>query len=157
VEWRQNEQILHSYGFAPSASVEGFWAYTLGSGIWGEALWEGVGGFFGPATGLFRRTTAGHGETQIARPAETILVCDQVRFDFGLSARVFYYPAPRHIRESNLWAGNREEAPQGLLNCLFADGHAKGLKHDFFHDKLRGYSRQNGPPRDVYRYFWPYE
>jgi prepilin-type N-terminal cleavage/methylation domain-containing protein/prepilin-type processing-associated H-X9-DG protein len=156
LDWRQNEEILHSYGFAPSASVEGIWAYILGSPFWGQALWEGSGGFFGAASGLFRRATPGHGEAEIARPAETILVCDHVRFDWGLSARVFYYPAPRHIREPDLRQG-ADGAPQGILNCLFADGHAKGLKHDFFHEMLRGYSRQNGPPRDVYRYFWPYE
>jgi prepilin-type N-terminal cleavage/methylation domain-containing protein/prepilin-type processing-associated H-X9-DG protein len=155
-EWQQNEEILRSYGFAPSARVEGATAYSLGSPFWGEALWEGSGGFFGPASGIFRRTTPGHGQSEIARPAETILLCDHVRFDWGLSARVFYYPAPRHIREPDLRSG-ADGAPQGLLNCLFADGHAKGMRHDFFHQALRGYTRWNGDLRDVYRYFWPYE
>jgi prepilin-type N-terminal cleavage/methylation domain-containing protein len=156
VDWRQNEDILHSYGYAPSARVSGFPALEVG-GAFGTALWEGIGGFYGGELGRFKVEVPSYGETQIARPTDTILICDHVRFDWGFRENVVYYPSPRHIREADIELPNGQRAPQGLINSVFVDGHARALKHQLFLEIRRDYTNRIRGQRAVYWHFWPYE
>ena len=80
----------------------------------GTAMWEGLGGFCGPPIGDFRQEAPSWCEAQVARPAETILVCDHLVFEWGLMARELYYPAPRHLREPDLTLPNGGTVPEGL-------------------------------------------
>ena len=49
-------------------------------------------------------------------------------------------------------------APQGILNCLFVDGHVRGLKHSLFWQILPHYTQRfNAGGDDVYAHFWPTE
>jgi prepilin-type processing-associated H-X9-DG protein len=123
----------------------------------GTAMWEGLGGFCGAPIGDFRATVPSWSEVQVARPAETILVCDHQFFDWGLMENQLYYPAPRHLREPDLQLPDGRTAPEGRINAAFVDGHAKSLRHEQFWEILPSYTRRGTPTSDVFRYFWPYE
>jgi prepilin-type N-terminal cleavage/methylation domain-containing protein/prepilin-type processing-associated H-X9-DG protein len=158
VDWQTSTDILSNYSYAPSIRSQGFDATTLTVEPFGVALWEGIGGFYGPETGSYKQQVASYGEGQIARPTDTVLLCDHTVFDWGVALKGLYYPAPRHIKEADIKLPNGETAPQGFINCVFVDGHAKGLKHDFFWEIRRGYTTHFGSPaRDVFWHFWPYE
>jgi prepilin-type N-terminal cleavage/methylation domain-containing protein/prepilin-type processing-associated H-X9-DG protein len=157
VEWRDNLDILSSYAYAPSARAEGYGAIELNAGPFGVALWEGIGGFYGGELGMFKEEVPSYGETQIARPTDTVLLCDGPRFDWGFRENAIYYPSPRHIREPDIKLANGETAPQGLINCVFVDGHARGLKHDFFWEIRRNYTNRFRGQKNVFWHFWPYE
>jgi prepilin-type N-terminal cleavage/methylation domain-containing protein/prepilin-type processing-associated H-X9-DG protein len=160
LEWEKNADILGNYGYAPSMRSEGqFDATTLTVPAFGVALWEGIGGFYGPRTGAYKQQAPSYSEAQIARPTDTVLLCDHFEFDWGPARYgALFYPAPRHIKEPDIKLPNGETAPQGIINCLFVDGHARGLKHDFFWEIRRNYTaRYGGAPRDVFWHFWPYE
>lgn len=156
-QWQQSADILRNYSYAPSARAQGFSAFRLIVAPFGEAMWEGIGGFFGPETGAFKQQVPSYSESQIARPADTILLCDHSVFDWGVVLRGLFYPEPRHIREKDIELANGERAPQGIINSVFVDGHAKALKHDFFWQIRRNYTTRFGAPRDVFWHFWPYE
>jgi prepilin-type N-terminal cleavage/methylation domain-containing protein len=156
VDWRQNEEILHSYGYAPSARASGFGALEVG-GAFGTALWEGIGGFYGGELGRFKEEVPSYGEAQIARPSDTVLLCDHVRFDWGFRENTVYYPSPRHIREPDIQLANGQRAPQGLINSVFVDGHARGLKHALFLEIRHDYTNRFRGQKNVYWHFWPYE
>jgi prepilin-type N-terminal cleavage/methylation domain-containing protein len=153
----QSTDILQNYSFVPSARSQGYSAFTLTVAPFGEAMFEGIGGFFGPETGSFKQQVTSYGESQIARPADTVLLCDHNYFDWGVGFRSLIYPAPRHIREKDVDLGDGQRAPQGIINSVFVDGHAKALKHDFFWEIRKGYTTRFGAPRDVFWHFWPYE
>jgi prepilin-type N-terminal cleavage/methylation domain-containing protein/prepilin-type processing-associated H-X9-DG protein len=157
VEWKEKLDILASYAYPPSARVEGYGAIELNAGPFGVALWEGIGGFYGGELGMFQEEQPSYGETQIARPADTVILCDGPRFDWGFRDNAIYYPSPRHIREPDIVLPNGEKAPQGLINCVFVDGHAKGLKHDFFWEIRRNYTNRFRGQKNVFWHFWPYE
>jgi prepilin-type N-terminal cleavage/methylation domain-containing protein/prepilin-type processing-associated H-X9-DG protein len=148
---------LHNYGYAPSIRAMGYDAISLIVDPWGVALWEGLGGYYGRPLGWYREEIPSHNVSEIARPSETVLICDHRYFEWGVMDRQMRYPAPRHIRENNIELPNGYIAPSGLINALFTDGHVKGMKHQRFWEILPGYTRHFGAPRDVYRYFWPYE
>jgi prepilin-type N-terminal cleavage/methylation domain-containing protein len=156
-EWRANPDVLRSYGYPPTARSTGFAAVTLTAAPFGAALWEGIGGFYGNEMGSYKQNADSYSETTIARPASTVLLCDAPIFDWGFAEDKIYYPYPRHIREANIKLANGEEAPQGIINSVFVDGHAKALKHDFFWEVRRGYTTRFGKARDVFWHFWPYE
>jgi prepilin-type N-terminal cleavage/methylation domain-containing protein len=156
VDWRQNEEILHSYGYPPTARATGFGAMEV-TGAFGTALWEGIGGFYGGELGLFKEQVPSYGEAQIARPTDTVLLCDQVRFDWGFRENVIYYPSPRHVREPDIQLPNGRRAPQGIINSVFVDGHARALKHNFFMEIRRDYTNRFRGQHAVYWHFWPYE
>jgi prepilin-type N-terminal cleavage/methylation domain-containing protein/prepilin-type processing-associated H-X9-DG protein len=156
-DWQNNADLLRNYSYAPSMRSQGYAATNLNAGPFGVAMWEGIGGFFGAETGSFKTTVPSYGEAQIARPADTILLCDHTLFDWGVSQKTIYYPSPRHIREGDIQLPNGESAPQGIINCAFVDGHAKALKHNFFWEIKPGYTTRFGAPRDVFWHFWPYE
>jgi hypothetical protein len=153
----QSTDILQNYSFVPSARSQGFSAFNLTVAPFGQAMFEGIGGFYGPETGAFKQQVTSYGESQIARPADMVLLCDHIYFDWGVGARSLIYPSPRHIREKDLDVGNGERAPQGIINSVFVDGHAKALKHDFFWEIRKAYTTRFGAPRDVFWHFWPYE
>ena len=53
---------------------------------------------------------------------------------------------------------SRSKAPQGILNCLYVDGHVKGLKHNALWEIKPGYTqRYSAGGDDVFWHFWPYE
>ncbi|HET6384492.1 MAG TPA: DUF1559 domain-containing protein [Armatimonadota bacterium] len=156
---RDNCDILRNYGYAPASRTHGKVYLELSAGPFGTAAWDGLGGFYGPSVGLFDTPSAGRRETEIARPADTIVLCDHRWFDWGFtisdSDGDLLYPAPRHIRQPDLVLPNGSHVPEGILNCLFADGHVRGLKHEAFWEIRRNYPTSFGP-LDVFWHFWPY-
>jgi prepilin-type processing-associated H-X9-DG protein len=123
----------------------------------GTALWEGLGGFWGAPVGDYRVEAPSRGPKQVARPAETVLLCDHRAFDWGVVESKLYNPTPRHLREPDLRLPDGSTVPEGLINAAFVDGHVKALKHAQLWVILRDYSQRGGPSRDVFRHFWPYE
>jgi prepilin-type N-terminal cleavage/methylation domain-containing protein/prepilin-type processing-associated H-X9-DG protein len=156
-DWETSGDLLANYSFPPSQRSTGHEAAVVTAEPFGTAMWEGIGGFYGPPTGNFLEEVPSTTQAQVARPTETILVCDHLAFDWGMIYRKLYYPAPRHIREPDLKLPNGQTAPQGLINAAFIDGHVKALKHDQFWTILRGYSKRGTPTADVFKHFWPYE
>jgi prepilin-type N-terminal cleavage/methylation domain-containing protein/prepilin-type processing-associated H-X9-DG protein len=157
LDWEKTTDLLENYAFAPSSRIlNRNWSNVQSA--FGEAAWEGLGGFHGPATAAYRQAVPSYGHSQIARPADTILLCDHTWFDWGYS-RVenpgdLIYPDPRHIKEGVIKTPGGE-APQGLINAVFVDGHAKALKHDRFWE-IRQMDTRFGPG-NVFWHFWPYD
>jgi prepilin-type N-terminal cleavage/methylation domain-containing protein/prepilin-type processing-associated H-X9-DG protein len=156
-DWRTSGDLLQNYSYTPSERAAGREAQLVWAAPFGVAMWEGLGGFSGDPIGDFRREVPSWSQTQVARPAETIIVCDHQVFDWGLMARALYYPAPRHLREPDLQLPNGGTAPEGRINAAFVDGHVRSLKHEQFWEILPAYTRRGTPTSDVFRYFWPYE
>jgi prepilin-type N-terminal cleavage/methylation domain-containing protein/prepilin-type processing-associated H-X9-DG protein len=156
-DWHNSGDLLANYSYAPSQRVTGHEAAVVTAEPFGTAMWEGIGGFYGPPTGSFLEEAPSYGQAQIARPTETILICDHLAFDWGMIWKKLYYPAPRHIREPDLKLPNGLTAPEGLINAAFVDGHVKALKHEQFWAILPNYTHRGTPVADVFKYFWPYE
>lgn len=156
-DWQHSGDILANYSYPPTQRSTGHDAVRVTAAPFGTAMWEGIGGFYGPPTGNYLEAAPSYSQAQVARPAETILICDHLAFDWGMVWQHLYYPAPRHIREPDIRLPNGQTAPEGLLNAAFADGHVKALKHEQFWTILPNYSRRGGPTADVFKYFWPYE
>jgi prepilin-type processing-associated H-X9-DG protein len=148
---------LRNYGYAPTIRVRGHDAITLIVDPWGMAQWEGLGGYYGRPIGWYQDETRSHNMDEVARPTETVLICDHRYFEWGVLDRQMRYPSPRHIREQNIELPNGYIAPAGLINAVFLDGHVKGMKHERFWEILPRYTQRGGFPQDVYRHFWPYE
>ena len=156
-DWRTSGDLLANYSFPPSQRSAGYPAAIVTADPFGTAMWEGIGGFYGPPVGNFLEEVPSYSAAQVARPVETILVCDHYAFDWGMVWRKLYYPAPRHIREPDLKLPDGRTAPQGLINALFVDGHVKALKHEQFWTILPKYSRRGHTTSDVFKHFWPHE
>jgi prepilin-type N-terminal cleavage/methylation domain-containing protein/prepilin-type processing-associated H-X9-DG protein len=156
-DWQSSGDLLANYSFPPSQRVTGHEAAIVTADPFGTALWEGLGGFYGPPTGSYEEEAPSYTQSQVARPAETILICDHSAFDWGLISKKMYYPAPRHIREPDLRLPDGRTAPEGLINAAFVDGHVKAMKHEQFWTVLRNYSNRSGYGMDVFKHFWPYE
>jgi prepilin-type N-terminal cleavage/methylation domain-containing protein/prepilin-type processing-associated H-X9-DG protein len=148
---------LHNYAMVPTMRSQGYDAISLTVAPWGTALWEGEGGYSGQPLGWYRLEAPSRNVAEIARPTETVLICDHRYFEWGVKDQQMRYPAPRHIREQNIQLSGGHSAPSGLINSVFADGHVKGMKHQMFWEILPNYSRHFGAPLGVYRHFWPYE
>jgi prepilin-type N-terminal cleavage/methylation domain-containing protein len=158
LEWQQNLDILSNYAYAPTAHVWGDApAIELNAGPFGVALWDGIGGFYGGELGMFTHEAPSYSESQIARPADTILLCDGPRFDWGFRENAIYFPYPRHIREPDIKLANGDTVPEGLINSVFVDGHARGMKHDFFWEIRRNYTSRVRGQKNVFWHFWPNE
>jgi prepilin-type processing-associated H-X9-DG protein len=131
------------------------------TGPFGDALWEGIGGFYGVQIGGYLEETPSHSEATIARPTETILLCDQQAFDWGMAALKpgnLWFPVPRHLREPDAKGPDGRTAPQGILNAVFVDGHAKGMKHQaLWQIKEKYTTRYSAGGDDVFSHFWPHE
>jgi len=155
--WHRSGDMLANYSFPPSRRAAGIELQTLIADPFGTALWEGLGGFAGPPVGDYRGTVPSHTVAGVARPAETIMVCDHLAFDWGMLWKQIYYPAPRHLREPDLHLPDGRIAPEGLINAAFVDGHVKGLKHEQFWTILPRYTHRGGAAQDVFQHFWPYE
>jgi prepilin-type N-terminal cleavage/methylation domain-containing protein/prepilin-type processing-associated H-X9-DG protein len=160
-DYEQNSDLLMNYGYAPTSRITGFERVTVLTGPFGDAYFEGIGGFYGPPIGDYLEETPSYSQAQIARVADTILLCDQAAFDWGhadTKKRDIWYPIPRHLREPNTKAEDGRIVPQGILNALFVDGHVKGLKHEAFWQVREKYThRFNAGGDDVFWHFWPYE
>jgi prepilin-type N-terminal cleavage/methylation domain-containing protein/prepilin-type processing-associated H-X9-DG protein len=159
-DWRASSDLLYNYGYAPSAGVfggEGSTSLPLAIPGFGAGLWQGLGGFNGRTIGWYVEPTVSATLAQVARPTETVLVCDHLAFDWGLFSRQFYLPAPRHVREEGVRLPDGTTVPDGRINCVFVDGHVQALKMGQFWSVLPGYTHRNGAPQDVFRHFWPYE
>jgi prepilin-type N-terminal cleavage/methylation domain-containing protein len=148
---------LQNYGYAPTMATMGSDSIPLIVDPWGMAMWEGIGGYNGSPLGHYREDSQSHSLAYIARPTETILVCDHNHFEWGWTGRDPRYPSPRHIREQDIELVNGRIAPAGLINSVFIDGHAKGMKHEQFWQILPRYTERSLWTRDVYKHFWPHE
>jgi prepilin-type N-terminal cleavage/methylation domain-containing protein/prepilin-type processing-associated H-X9-DG protein len=157
-DWKANGQLISNYSFSPAIRGTADAEFTTLSGAFGTAMWEGLGGYYGPGRmGYFTRPATSHSLTEVARPAETVVINDHNSFDWGLSVGFFYYPEPRHVKEKDIELPNGEKYPAGWMNAVFCDGHAKALKHERLLEIRKNYSTRYGAPRDVYIHFWPYE
>jgi len=158
--WQSGKgDILFNYSMAPTVRSTAAGAeYTNLSGAWGTAMWEGLGGYYGPGrVGFYSRPAASHSLAEVARPAETVVINDHNSFDWGLTWSNFYYPEPRHVREKDIVLPNGDKYPSGWMNAVFCDGHAKALKHEKLLEIRKDFSTRYGAPRDVYIHFWPYD
>src|SRR5205823_6104839 len=135
---------LRNYSYAPMARVQGFPAILLTVDPWGTALWDGLGGYYGRPIGWYRDEVPSRSVAEVARPTDTVLVCDHLFFEWSWLNKEIRYPAPRHIREQNIQLPDGRTAPSGLINSLFTDGHVKGMKHEQFWEILPHYSHQFG-------------
>lgn len=156
-DWHHSNDLLRNYGYPPSRRAAGHAAHIVTAPPYGDALWEGLGGFFGPRIGDYLKETPSRSQSEIARPTETILLCDHQVFDWGMADGRLYYPAPRHLCEPDLRLPDGTPVPQGLINVAFVDGHVKALKHDQLWAIRQHPSPQGGPPLAVFRHFWPYD
>jgi prepilin-type N-terminal cleavage/methylation domain-containing protein len=160
-DYTKNNDLVQNYGYAPTTGVSGYDHAESIAGPFGTALWEGIGGFYGYPIGGYQETAPSHSEAQIARPAETVLLCDQDAFDWGVATLPpgnLWFPVPRHLLEPDLKGPDGKTAPQGILNCVFVDGHAKGLNHQAVWEIKRAYThRYSAGGDDVFSHFWPYE
>jgi prepilin-type N-terminal cleavage/methylation domain-containing protein/prepilin-type processing-associated H-X9-DG protein len=156
-DWRVSSDILQNYAYSPSARVTGLEVMNATTPF-GEALWEGLGGYYGSQhLGFYTQPASSHSMAEIARPSETAAIVDHNLFDWGFHQAQFKYPAPRHIPEPPVRLANGDMVPAGLVNAVFCDGHAKAMKHERLFEIRQGYTRKFGAPRDVYIHFWPYE
>jgi prepilin-type N-terminal cleavage/methylation domain-containing protein/prepilin-type processing-associated H-X9-DG protein len=155
-DWRASNDLLMNYGYPPSRRVAGMVGQTTTAPSFGTALWEGLGGFYGPPTGDYRQQAPSCSQAQVARPAETILLCDHQVFDWGVSQKKLYFPALRHLREPDLRLPDGSMVPQGILNVVFVDGHARALTHAQFWDIRPDHARLTAGRFDVFTHFWPY-
>jgi prepilin-type N-terminal cleavage/methylation domain-containing protein/prepilin-type processing-associated H-X9-DG protein len=160
-DYLKNDDLAHNYGYAPTLQIRGVDAIEAFTGPYGTALWEGLGGFYGAPIGKFLHDAPGYSQAQIARPAEIVLLCDHAIFDWGgtnSQPHTWFFPEPRHLLEPDVKSADGHTAPQGILNCLFVDGHARGLKHSLFWEILPRYTRRvNAGGDDVFKHFWPME
>jgi prepilin-type N-terminal cleavage/methylation domain-containing protein/prepilin-type processing-associated H-X9-DG protein len=156
-DWHLTNDLMANYAYPPSRRVAGMVGETTTAPSFGVAMWEGLGGFYGPPMGAYREQVPGCSESQVARPAETILLCDHRVFDWGASQRKLYFPAPRHLREPDLKLPDGTIVPQGILNAAFVDGHVKALTHAQFWAIRPGGAQMNAGHFDVFTHFWPYE
>jgi prepilin-type N-terminal cleavage/methylation domain-containing protein/prepilin-type processing-associated H-X9-DG protein len=157
LDWRVSNDLLANYGYPPSRRAYGLQGEMTWAPPFGTAMWEGLGGFAGSPIGHYRQEAPSCSLAQVARPAETVLVCDHLVFDWGMSAGKLYFPAPRHLREPDLKLADGSTIPEGLLNAAFVDGHVKAMRHEQFWTIRPDYSRLGGPSGDVFTHFWPYE
>lgn len=155
----RDTDLIQNYGLAPTARVFGVMSLTLNIRPFGRALWEGIGGFSGPRMGGYLEDAPSYSQFQIARPADTVLLCDQFTFDWSVSLLrpgLVSPPSPRHLREPG--TADPNEAQPGVLNCLFVDGHAKGLNHQALWQTRPRYTTRLRPEGDdVFWHFWPTE
>jgi prepilin-type N-terminal cleavage/methylation domain-containing protein len=159
--FQANNDLIQNYGYAPTSRAAGYEFARALTGPFGEALWEGIGGFYGAPIGGYLEDAPSYGQSQIARPTETILLCDQAAFDWGVAALKrgeLWFPVPRHLREPDAKGDDGRTAPQGILNCVFVDGHTKALKHQAVWEIKQKYTtRYSAGGDDVFKHFWPYE
>jgi prepilin-type N-terminal cleavage/methylation domain-containing protein/prepilin-type processing-associated H-X9-DG protein len=155
-DWRASRDLMVNYSFPPSSRVGGHDSTLVVAEPYGTALWEGLGGFSGPPIGGYLHETPSCSPEQVARPAETIMLCDQKAFDWGLLTRHFYYPDPRHRKQPDLVLPDGVIVPQGWINAAFVDGHVRALRHEQFWEILP-HASPTGSPWGVFRYFWPSE
>ncbi len=157
----KDADLLQNYGYAPTNRAAGIEAARAVAGPYGEALWEGIGGFYGVATGGYLQNAPSYTQAQIARPTDTVLLCDQQAFDWGVATLKpgnLWFPQPRHLIEPDVKASDGSTAPQGILNCVFVDGHARGLIHSTLWEIKPAYThRFSAGGEDVFWHFWPYE
>jgi prepilin-type N-terminal cleavage/methylation domain-containing protein len=153
--------LIQNYGYAPTNRSAGYDNVRGITGPYGTALWEGIGGFYGVPIGGYKENAPSYSESQIARPADTVLLCDQQAFDWGVAAApagTLWFPSPRHLIEANIVGPDGHQAPQGVLNSVFVDGHARGLIHSQIWEIKPGYThRYSAAGDDVFWHFWPYE
>jgi prepilin-type N-terminal cleavage/methylation domain-containing protein/prepilin-type processing-associated H-X9-DG protein len=160
-DYARNNDLLQNYGYLPTHRIRGSDQSEAVAGPFGTAYWEGIGGFYGSPIGKFLVDTPSYSQAQIARPTETVLLCDHDIFDFGGTDKrptIWFFPSPRHLLEPPIKGPDGSLAPQGILNVLFVDGHVKGLNHQAFWEILPRYTRRvNAGGDDVFAHFWPYE
>ena len=98
-DWETSGDLLANYSFPPSQRSTGHEAAVVTAEPFGTAMWEGIGGFYGPPTGNFLEEVPSTTQAQVARPTETILVCDHLAFDWGMIYRKLYYNPDGHGRQ----------------------------------------------------------
>jgi prepilin-type processing-associated H-X9-DG protein len=160
-DYLKNNDLVQNYGYAPTNRAAGYDYARALTGPYGEALWEGIGGFYGVPTGGYLQDAPSYSQAQIARPADTVLLCDQQAFDWGLATLKpgeLWFPQPRHLVEPDIKGADGQTAPQGILNCVFVDGHARGMIHSLLWEIKPAYTHKySAGGDDVYWHFWPTE
>lgn len=156
-DWHRSGDLLANYAYPPTRRAAGMVGQRTYAPPFGTAMWEGLGGYSGLPLGGYQEEVPSCLQSQVARPTETVLVCDHRVFDWGTSVRKIYFPAPRHHREPDRQLPNGSSVPQGLINVAFVDGHVKALKHERLWAIRRGYSQMGRDSSDVFVNFWPYE
>src|SRR5262249_24308631 len=84
-DYEKNNDLVRHYGYCPTLRAAGYDATLLNPGPFGTALLEGIGGFSGAPIRQFVKEAPSWAQDRIARPAETILLCDHLVYDWGLS------------------------------------------------------------------------
>jgi prepilin-type N-terminal cleavage/methylation domain-containing protein len=157
----KDADLLQNYGYAPTNRVAGYEDVRAVTGPYGEALWEGIGGFYGIPTGGYLEDAPSYSQAQIARPTDTVLLLDEEAFDWGLATLKpgqLWFPRPRHLLEPDVKAADGSTAPQGIVDCVFVDGHARGMIHSLLWEIKPAYThRFSAGGDDVYWHFWPTE
>jgi prepilin-type processing-associated H-X9-DG protein len=156
-DWQTSDDLLANYSYPPSRRAAFQEALLLTVALSGTAMWEGIGGYSGPPVGDYGQSVPSRSQAEIARPAETILLCDHQVFDWGMLSCSLESPTPRHLREPDGLVPDGTRLPQGMINAAFVDGHVKALKHAPLWAILADYSRRGRPVPHVFRHFWPYE
>jgi prepilin-type N-terminal cleavage/methylation domain-containing protein/prepilin-type processing-associated H-X9-DG protein len=156
-DWHTSNDLMANYGYPPSRRVTGLAGQVVVAGPYGSAMWEGLGGYYGPRLGDYLEEAPSCRLSQVARPTETVLVCDHTVFDWGASVQKVYFPSPRHIRKPNRELPDGRSIPQGLINVAFVDGHVKAMQHEQLWTIYPNYSRLGRGSPDVFAHFWPYE
>jgi len=160
-DFLHNNDLVQNYGYAPTSRAQGYDAANVLTGPFGTAYWEGIGGFSGTPIGQYRKQVPSYNESQIARPGDTVLLCDESLWDWGIALDkpgYITWPMPRHLLEPDVKGADGKLAPQGILNCLFVDGHVKGLKHNALWEIRSKYTQRfSAGGDDVFWHFWPYE
>src|SRR5262249_15326780 len=69
-QYLENDDLVQNYGYAPTARSAGYEYARALTGPFGEALWEGIGGFYGVPIGGYLENAPSYGQAQIARPTD---------------------------------------------------------------------------------------
>jgi prepilin-type N-terminal cleavage/methylation domain-containing protein/prepilin-type processing-associated H-X9-DG protein len=156
-DWHVSKDLMANYGYPPSRRVAGYVGQDTWAGPFGWAMWDGIGGCYGPPIGDYKEEVPSCSQAEVVRPSETILVCDHLVYDWGASLKKVYFPAPRHLREPDLHFPDGSTVPEGRINAVFVDGHVSSMKHAQFWEIRRDYSHMGRGSPDVFVHFWPYE
>jgi len=161
---QNSDDILRNYAYGPTTAVRGPGVVydILVAAPFGTAMWEGIGGFTGSPLLWYQQPSPSRSQNQIARPADMVLLLDHVWFDWGYSVpptagnpQTYLFPSPRHQTEAPIPVPGGS-APEGWINCLFVDGHAKMLKHEMIWQITTADQTQFGT-LNTFFHFWPYD
>ena len=158
VDWQTNTDILSNYSYAPSIRSQGYDATTLTVEPFGVALWEGIGGFYGPETGSYKQQVASYGEGQIARPHRHRPPVRPYDLRLGRLAEGDLLPGPAPHQGGGHQASQRRDRAAGDHQLRLRGRARQGAEARLLlGDPPRLTTHFGSPARDVFWHFWPYE